>query len=231
MLGQISTEKKYGGMGYRYLIGFNLAMLEKQRWKLVFDPYVIILRVFKAKYYPQGVFVDTALGHDPSFIWCSIQASQVVVRGGLKWRVGNIKGSIFGGILGFKIIITLLLSIELSLEQRDGVLLILLTLFQALDLLKIHICKDLTDDVVMWKLSRDSCFFCEVILFFFVMESVLNNQYHKKVGNSSGIWKLKVPNQVRVFLWRVVRGCIPMRQNLQPHGVMCLGTCPFHHNT
>lgn len=93
-------------------------------------------------------------------------------------------------------------------------LLILLTLFQALDLLKIHICKDLTDDVVMWKLSRDSCFFCEVILFFFVMESVLNNQYHKKVGNSSGIWKLKVPNQVRVFLWRVVRGCIPMRQNL-----------------
>lgn len=50
--------------------------------------------------------------------------------------------------------------------------------------------------------------------YFFVMESVLNNQYHKKVGNSSWIWKLKVPNQVRVFLWRVVRGCIPMRQNL-----------------
>jgi len=37
----------------------------------------------------KGDFVNARLGHNPSFVWRSIHASQVVVRGCLRWRVGN----------------------------------------------------------------------------------------------------------------------------------------------
>ena len=42
-----------------------------------------------SKYYPKWVFLDVNLGHNPSLVWGSIHASQVVVRGGMRWRVGN----------------------------------------------------------------------------------------------------------------------------------------------
>jgi hypothetical protein len=33
--------------------------------------------------------VNDKLGHNRSFVWCSIHASQVVVRGGPIWRMGD----------------------------------------------------------------------------------------------------------------------------------------------
>jgi len=76
--------KEYGGMGFRHLYGFNLAMLGKQGWRLETNHDTIVSRVFKAKYFPKGNFVDTKLGHNPSYVWRSIHASHVIVRGGLK---------------------------------------------------------------------------------------------------------------------------------------------------
>lgn len=40
--------KEYGGMGFRHLYGFNLAMLGKQGWKFTSNHDAIVLRVFKA---------------------------------------------------------------------------------------------------------------------------------------------------------------------------------------
>jgi hypothetical protein len=81
--------KEYGGMGFRHLYGFNLAMLGKQGWKLATDHDTIVTRVFKARYFPNGDFLGANLGHNPSFIWRSVHASQVVVKGGLRWRIGD----------------------------------------------------------------------------------------------------------------------------------------------
>lgn len=49
----------------------------------------IVARFFKAGYFPKGNFVNARLTHNPSFVWRSIHASHVVVRGGLRWRVGD----------------------------------------------------------------------------------------------------------------------------------------------
>lgn len=48
----------------------------------------LITQVFKAKYFPIGNFLDTNLGHTPSFVH-SIHASRVVVRQDLQWRIGD----------------------------------------------------------------------------------------------------------------------------------------------
>ncbi|KAK2382439.1 hypothetical protein QL285_069974 [Trifolium repens] len=86
---KLAMRKEYEGMGFRHLYGFNLAMLGKQGWKLLTNHDTILSRVFKAKYYPKEGFLDANLGHNPTYVWYSIHASQVIVRRGLRWRVGN----------------------------------------------------------------------------------------------------------------------------------------------
>jgi hypothetical protein len=71
--------KQYGGMGFRHLYGFNLAVLGKRGWRLETNHDTKVERVFKAKYFPRGNFVDAKLGHNSSYVWHSIHASQVIV--------------------------------------------------------------------------------------------------------------------------------------------------------
>jgi hypothetical protein len=86
---KLAMRKEYGGMGFRHFYGFNLAMLAKQGWHLLTNHDTILSKVFKAKYYPKEGFLVAKLGHNPSYVWRSIHASQAVVKRGLRWRIGN----------------------------------------------------------------------------------------------------------------------------------------------
>ncbi|MCI11808.1 RNA-directed DNA polymerase (Reverse transcriptase), partial [Trifolium medium] len=86
---KLAMRKEHGGMGFRHMYDFNLAMLGKQGWKLLTNHDTILSQVFKAKYYPQQEFLDAKLGHNPSYVWRSIHASQVIVRKGLRWWIWN----------------------------------------------------------------------------------------------------------------------------------------------
>jgi len=90
---KLTMRKEYGGMGFRHFFGFNLAMLGKQGWRLLTNQDTIVTRIYKAKYFPKTDFLGACLGHSPSYIWRSIIASQVLVRGGQRWRIGNGKSN------------------------------------------------------------------------------------------------------------------------------------------
>ena len=53
--------KKDGGMGFRDLHSFNLAMLAKQSWRLISNPDSMCARVLKAKYYPNCQLLKAGL--------------------------------------------------------------------------------------------------------------------------------------------------------------------------
>ena len=59
--------KNEGGMGFRDLYSFNLAMLSKQCWRLIINPGSLCARVLKAKYYPNVSLLQATLKKGASF--------------------------------------------------------------------------------------------------------------------------------------------------------------------
>ena len=86
---KMCTPKETGGMGFRDLKTFNVALLAKQGWRLQTCTNSLFYRVFQAKYFPNGDFLSATLGTKPSNAWRSLFAAQQIVRKGSRWRIGN----------------------------------------------------------------------------------------------------------------------------------------------
>lgn len=68
----MSSRKADGGMGFRSIRDFNIALLGKQAWRLMVHPEKLVSRIFKARYYPSDSFLTAKLGSNPSYIWRSV---------------------------------------------------------------------------------------------------------------------------------------------------------------
>ena len=81
--------KDKGGLGFRDLKSFNLALLVKQGRRLQTNSSSLFSQVYKAKYFPKGEFADAKIGKNASFSWRNIMAAQHLVKRGLRWQVGD----------------------------------------------------------------------------------------------------------------------------------------------
>jgi hypothetical protein len=81
--------KVEGGMGFRDLRSFNLAMLGKQGWRLLTRPESLCARVLKGCYFHDGDFLTCTRKKHMSFTWRSILAGREVLRRGLIRRIGD----------------------------------------------------------------------------------------------------------------------------------------------
>lgn len=81
--------KRDGGMGFRDLHAFNLAMLAKQSSRLISNPDSLCARVLRAKYYPDGNLLKAGPKKGSSFTWQSIVAGLQTFKRGHIWRVGS----------------------------------------------------------------------------------------------------------------------------------------------
>jgi hypothetical protein len=69
---RMGVAKARGGLGFRDLELFNLALLAKQGWRILQNPDSLVARVFKEKYFPSESFMQATLGNSPSYAWRSI---------------------------------------------------------------------------------------------------------------------------------------------------------------
>ena len=86
---KLITPKAKGGIGFRDLRLFNQALLARQGWRLMQNPQSLVARLLKAKYFPHADFLDAAIPVNASYVWRSICAANVVLKAGLRWRIGT----------------------------------------------------------------------------------------------------------------------------------------------
>ncbi|KAA3466354.1 reverse transcriptase [Gossypium australe] len=81
--------KEEGGLGFRNMAQFNIALLAKQGWRLLTYLDSLVAQVFKAKYYPNGDFLHSRLGNSGSYVWRSLWSSKAILEKRIFWRVGT----------------------------------------------------------------------------------------------------------------------------------------------
>ena len=72
---KLSISKQEGGMGFRELRDFNLAMLAKQGWRMQQDHDSLLSKCFKARYFPRSTFLKAKVSPGCSYVWRSLVAA------------------------------------------------------------------------------------------------------------------------------------------------------------
>lgn len=85
----LTLPKKNGGLGYRDLHSFNIAMLAKQGWRLLKNKESLCAQVLKAKYFPNSSALQAKPCSGMSYTWRSILRGIDLLKAGVIKRVGS----------------------------------------------------------------------------------------------------------------------------------------------
>jgi hypothetical protein len=81
--------KGQGGLGFRDIHGFNIAMLSRQAWRFIQNPDSLCASILKAKYFPDCHILEAKPCDNMSYTWRSILHGVELVKKGVIWRIGD----------------------------------------------------------------------------------------------------------------------------------------------
>lgn len=101
-----------------------------------------------------------------------------------------------------------------------GIVSILHIYYHRTEIFKIARVNDKLDDKLIQKLNNNEI--CTVkSINQYAMVSLINNEEYRIGDDWMQIWKMKIPQIVKIFLWSYMQGCLPTHSRLQYKGVMC----------
>ncbi|XP_071923058.1 uncharacterized protein [Coffea arabica] len=86
---KLSEVKGKGGLGFRDLEAFNVALLAKQTWRVVTNPNLLVSKVLKAKYMKKNDWFVQKPPSTASWCWKSLHKGGELLQQGLYKRVGD----------------------------------------------------------------------------------------------------------------------------------------------
>uniref|UniRef100_A0A803NYG4 Reverse transcriptase domain-containing protein n=1 Tax=Cannabis sativa TaxID=3483 RepID=A0A803NYG4_CANSA len=237
---KMAVHKDFGGLGFRRLHDFNLAMLAKQGWRLLVTPNSLVSQVYKAKYFPRSDFLGAELGNNPSFIWRSIWQAKDIVKLGARRTIGS---GTTASILShpwlpdnsnpyvttthpslLNRMVNSLFEMDATSWDRD----LVTDIFNMRDaslIFGLPLSASAGDDCWSWSEESNGTF--SVKSAYFLMQKTKNQ--HVGADNSGfwrSLWKLKIPPKVKNFMWRLVSNTLPTCLQLITKHVDISSNCP-----
>jgi hypothetical protein len=237
---RLSVHKQDGGMGFKSLGAFNHAMLGKQAWNLITKPDTLVAKLFKAKYFPHSDFLESSIGHNPSYVWRRIWSSKFVVKGGHKWSIGtghNIslwdQNWLFDGTSIKKpdnidsqlnnLTVADLLHHNVK-EWVSGLIRGLVNDDIADKILHTPLLESVQNDKITWQHEKNGLYTVKSAYRFCISTNPGRDQ-HRVEGKWHLIWQTQMPPKIKKFMWRICRNCLPTRARLHDRGVTCPINC------
>lgn len=239
---KMKLSKEEGGLGFRDLHSFNMAMLARQGWRLLQAPDSFCARVLRAKYYPSGDVLSAEPVVGMSYVWRSILKGLEVLKEGIIWRIGD--GAtvkiwedpwIPRGVTRRPVShqgANLLTRVSELMDPNTGSwdIGLVTSCFHPDDaqtILRIPIC-DQTEDFVAWHFDSKGVF--SVKSAYKIHVQMLKNEASRQQGDSSensdtnpalfrALWKVHCPPRVHHFLWRFAHNSHPTYMNIGRRGV------------
>ncbi|XP_040372300.1 uncharacterized protein LOC112166037 [Rosa chinensis] len=244
----LCNPKSVGGLGFRSLQDFNLALLAKQGWRLLQNPSAKWAQVLKYRYFPNTSFMEAKQGPSSSWVWASLLAGRDVLFKGSLWRVGNGHSihlwndkwipntpsfsTRFPSLLPVSQSVNTLLdfsTLTWNLESLQHVL----TPGDSSVIQAIPIFSELVDDKLVWPHVTNG-------------EYSVRSGYHVSFNSNiiasapsphsshvvprsvwTLVWTIRSLPKIRIFLWRVVSNVLATKQNLFRRHLGRSPLCPF----
>ena len=229
-------------MGFRDLHAFNLAMLAKQAWRLIHNTHSLFYRVYKARYFPNGSFMQAKLGGNPSLVWRSLLVARDILKEGARQKVGD------GWTIGVathnwlprkpmflhnppsELRVCDLIKEDSRQWDRDK-LYALFNRSTCEDILAIPLTQQHAQDSLVWKENKALKFSVQsayqVALRILYLETTKHSSTQTQGATWRRIWKLKVPPKVRMFIQQACTNSLPTRDNLNRRHVSVEAHCEF----
>ncbi|KAG8388292.1 hypothetical protein BUALT_Bualt02G0110400 [Buddleja alternifolia] len=216
--------KNFGGLGFRKMHETNLAMISKIAWKVVSASDKVRVQMFYARYLRNFEFLETHNCHfEASWIWRDILLCKDIIRKGICFKV-SVNSSIgiwydpwIPTIEGFKPPLPNPFSTEihyvryimdLSRQQWDVAKCFQIFPTQiAHEILKIHIPPLVEQKGPLWIPSKSG-----VLTLKSVYKCIIQPQLPASQSLLDKlIWKLKVRDRHKIFIWRAIHDILPTR--------------------
>jgi ribonuclease HI len=239
---RMTHPKSQGGLGFRDLHTFNLAMIAKQGWNIMTNPHSLMAKVYKARYFPNSSFFESQLGHNPSYAWRGIWKARQILMNGCRWRIGNgtcinvmsepwlrdndgawIPSPQVQGVYDLHVSDLMLPNMKMwDKEKIDS----LFPMHIANCIMETPLLNVIEEDEIIWKDSQDGKY---------SVRSGYKVLMHDKQQLAATVqrddwlrlWKIQAPPKAKHLLWRICRGCLPTRVRLQEKHVSCPLQCPL----
>lgn len=241
--GRMARPKSAGGLGFRDLYGFNLALLGKQVWKFCNNPQSLVTRLFKSRYFPLDNILNATKGSSSSFVWAGIWEAKEHLRKGFRWIVGDgenikifkdpwlkgkrdfcVEDSHVNAVRNEKVCCYFCPNSKdwdvQKVQQdfhEDDIRLILQT----------RIPQIMARDKVAWTASSTGGYTVKTGYQYWSTQNtnVANNMDSDNSSCWNRIWKLRLPHKMRTFIWRFCNNNIHVRNLLRSKGVATTIIC------
>ncbi|KAJ1395623.1 Ribonuclease H-like superfamily [Sesbania bispinosa] len=239
----ITRSKREGGLGFRDFQALNIAHLAKQASRILSNPNSLWSKVLKGIYHPNQDFLNAKKGRRPSWIWASIIDGRDFMRRNGRWSIANGEDiSITGDrwLNSGDLVPTTHGAEEGKLDSLINLPNRSWNLTRIRDSLPPDLAIEAVQTPISWFNERDRLYwpyFKDGVLTVRTAYHVANGEFnnHQLQQSSSytpdpdiwkTIWKLAVPQKIKLFMWRACQNALPVKANLVRRRISNDSVCP-----